>query len=329
MSVGPNRFSALAVGRTGARARKYCSSKITCSIKLAPRPPYSSGQEIPTQPAACIVFCHAMRFSNVSRSGATRWSAASSTQISASRFASSQWRNSARNTACSGLSAKSIAVLLLIKDVERQEGADDEVRHVDQFTQFQVDGDAADRVGLLPVPAALDQHIDHRQQRIAGAQCRVFALIGAVLADRQSGRCEEALGGGKLGGKIIVVTRKAREADAAALSFTLVYREAHEDRPGHLDRGTAGLPVALREMRVADREEGAVDKDRQHEARALAQLLDVEIAAVLARRDRAQRLGGDWLRRRHRTVFLGRQHHPAAAEEVGFTALDRLAPRRC
>src|SRR5580704_12880111 len=227
MSVGPNRFSAPAVGRTGARARKYSSSKITCSIKLAPRPPYSSGQEIPTQPAACIVFCHAMRFSNVSRSGATRWSAASSTQISAGRFPSSQRRNSARNTACSGLSAKSIAVLLLSKDVERQEGADDEVRHVDQLAQFQIDRNTADRIGLLTGPAALYEQVDHRQKCVAGAQCRVFALIGAVLADRQSGRCEEALGGGKLGGKIIVVTRKAREADAAARSFTLVYREAH------------------------------------------------------------------------------------------------------
>ena len=43
--------------------------------KLAPRPPYSFGQEMPTQPAACIFFCQAMRFSSVSRSGETRWSA--------------------------------------------------------------------------------------------------------------------------------------------------------------------------------------------------------------------------------------------------------------
>src|SRR5215469_6799020 len=76
-------------------------------MKLAPRPPYSLGQEIPTHPAACIFFCQATRFSSVSRSGATRWSAASSTQISAGRFSSSQWRNSARKAACSGLSAKS------------------------------------------------------------------------------------------------------------------------------------------------------------------------------------------------------------------------------
>src|SRR5260370_12264690 len=64
----------------------------------------------------------------------------------------------------------------------------------------------------------------------------------------------------------------------------------HQDRAGHLDRRAAGLAIALREMRVADREQRAVDKDRQQEARAFAQLLDVEIATVFARRDRAQRL---------------------------------------
>src|SRR5947209_18496267 len=124
---------------------------------------------------------------------------------------------------------------------------------------------------------------------------------------------------------MIIVTRKTREADAAALSFALVHREAHDDRPSHLNRRTAGFAVALRKMRIADREQGAVDKNRQKEPGTLAQLFDVEIAAVLARWDRAQRLRGERLRRRHRTVFLGRQHHSAAAEEVCFAALDRLA----
>src|SRR6202035_6175979 len=103
-------------------------------------------------------FCHAMRFSSVSRSGATRWSAASSTQISGGSFASSQWRNSARKAACSGLSAKSMGIApLLTEDVERQERADHHVRDIDQLAQFEVDGDAADRIGLLPVPAAFHQ----------------------------------------------------------------------------------------------------------------------------------------------------------------------------
>ena len=95
--------------------------------------------------------------------------------------------------------------------------------------------------------------------------------------------------------------------------------------PAHFDRGAAGLAIALGEMRVADREQRAVDKHRQHQPRPFAQLLDVEIAAVLARRDRAQRLGRDRLAARHRALGFGRQRHAAARGEFGFPALDGLA----
>src|SRR5207302_438005 len=89
-------------GRIGARARKYSSSQITCCMKLAPSPPYSLGQEIPTQPASCIFFCQAMRFSRIARSGEMRWSCASSTLSSSLRLASSQSRNSRPKAACPG-----------------------------------------------------------------------------------------------------------------------------------------------------------------------------------------------------------------------------------
>src|SRR5215216_6141822 len=112
MRVGPRRLMPTVPGRIGAPARKYSSSKITCCMKLAPRPPYSFGQESPTQPAACIFFCQVRRRSSVSRSGETRWSCASSTFKSSVRFASSHSRNSRRNAACSGASAKSIGALL-------------------------------------------------------------------------------------------------------------------------------------------------------------------------------------------------------------------------
>src|SRR6266478_3895741 len=160
MRVGPSRLRPLWHGRIGARTRKYSSSQITCCMKLAPRPPYSLGQEIPTQPAACIFFCQAMRFSSVPRSGAMRWSAASSTQISGGRLVSSHRRNSLRKAACSGLSAKSMLWFpLLAEDVERQKSADHHVWHVAQLAQFQIYGDAADGVGLLSAPGALDQEI--------------------------------------------------------------------------------------------------------------------------------------------------------------------------
>src|SRR2546421_6712595 len=108
MIVGPTRLRPMLPGRTGARAAAYSSSQMTRSISPAPRPPYSFGQVIPTQPAACIVFCHARRRSNVSRSDATRSSAGSSRQRSAGRFAASQPRSSVRNASWAGENSKSI-----------------------------------------------------------------------------------------------------------------------------------------------------------------------------------------------------------------------------
>src|SRR5438034_6352698 len=110
MIVGPTRFRPMAAGSTGARAAAYSSSQITRSIRLAPRPPYSFGHEMPIQPAACIVFCHARRRSYVARSDGTRSSAASSRHISGGRFASSQPRNALRNSSCAGVYSKSIVL---------------------------------------------------------------------------------------------------------------------------------------------------------------------------------------------------------------------------
>src|SRR2546425_5932246 len=78
-------------------------------MRPAPRPPYCLGQAMPTQPAVCMVFCHARRCSKVSRSGATRSSLASSTQRSSGRCASNQLRTSARKVSCSGVYWKSMA----------------------------------------------------------------------------------------------------------------------------------------------------------------------------------------------------------------------------
>jgi hypothetical protein len=61
----------------------------------------------------------------------------------------------------------------------------------------------------------------------------------------------------------------------------------------HLDRGAAGLAVALGEVRVAGREQAARGVDRDEEHRALAELLDVHVAGLLARRDGPQALGGE------------------------------------
>src|SRR5919108_4113156 len=107
MIVGPTRFSPMP-GSTGARAAAYSSSQITRSMIEAPRPPYSGGHAMPTQPALCIAFCQAQRRSNPSRSDATRSSTGSSTTRSGGRLAASQPRNSLRNASCSGVYSKSM-----------------------------------------------------------------------------------------------------------------------------------------------------------------------------------------------------------------------------
>ena len=89
--------------------------------------------------------------------------------------------------------------------------------------------------------------------------------------------------------------------------------EAHHGGGAHLDRGDADLAVALGEMAVAGREQRALLEHRQKQLRPLGQLLHVEIAAVLARRQRAQpgEAAGPG---RHRAVGVGRQRHAAALD---------------
>ena len=57
---------------------------------------------------------------------------------------------------------------------------------------------------------------------------------------------------------------------------------------GDLDRGSAHFAVTLCEVEVADREERALDVDRQIEPASRDQLADVEIASDLAGRNRPQ-----------------------------------------
>ena len=68
MMVGPTmpRPRTLAIG--GAPARAISCQKITCCIRLAPRPPYARGQEMPAQPPSYSVFCHVSGTQNARRS---------------------------------------------------------------------------------------------------------------------------------------------------------------------------------------------------------------------------------------------------------------------
>src|SRR5262249_27949304 len=64
ITTGPPITSPRTFAGAGTRCRASSSLKIDCSINVAPLPPYSSGQEIPAQPASCILFCQTRRNSN-------------------------------------------------------------------------------------------------------------------------------------------------------------------------------------------------------------------------------------------------------------------------
>ena len=83
----------------GAFARASSSPKIDCSIRVAPRPPYSFGHEIPAQPAACIWRCHSRSNSN--------WAWSPLVGAGPGWFASIHERTSSRNACSSELSVRS------------------------------------------------------------------------------------------------------------------------------------------------------------------------------------------------------------------------------
>ena len=103
MSVGPPWFSPTkSVEGSCAPARANSSYQMSCSIRAAPRPPYSFGQEMPAQPASNMRRCQA-------RSKARRPAMSFSTGGSLGLFASIQARAAARNFSSSGLKVISIA----------------------------------------------------------------------------------------------------------------------------------------------------------------------------------------------------------------------------
>ena len=82
------------VGRARRFRRAASPTKIACSIIVAPRPPYSFGQEMPAQPASCSLCCHSRRKAITSSRPASGsgpgW------------FSSSQARTSSRNSCSDG-----------------------------------------------------------------------------------------------------------------------------------------------------------------------------------------------------------------------------------
>src|ERR1700735_5248407 len=79
-----------------------------CCVSVAPRPPYSLGQLIPTHPPACIFLCQSTRRFQSSAVPSLMKSPPSSLLADLGRLALSQPLNSARNASSSALNLKSI-----------------------------------------------------------------------------------------------------------------------------------------------------------------------------------------------------------------------------
>src|SRR5205823_5045434 len=105
----------------------------------------------------------------------------------------------------------------------------------------------------------------------------VLRLLGAVLADREAGGGVEATR--RLEPRIedILLAAVLDAPDAAPGRLALAQMELSDERAGHLDGRAADLAVALREVGVADREQGARRVDRDQQGRPARQLLDVQV----------------------------------------------------
>src|SRR5215472_15661999 len=194
-----------------------------------------------------------------------------------------------------------------------QERGDEHVGRVDHLADLEVDRDAADRVSLLPRPPPLGEVVDHVEQRVAGREGDVLGVVDAVPGDRDPRGGVEPARRGVLRRQVVLVPGEPEVADVLLRRLALADGEAHAQGRAHLDRGAADLPVALGEMGVARREEPARGVHRDEQARALAELLDVDVAGLLAGRDRAQPLrgqprvardGGPGRRRRHEAAAV-------------------------
>src|SRR5918994_1805960 len=175
------------------------------------------------------------------------------------------------------------------EDVLRQERRHQHVRDVDKLADLEVDRDAAECIALLAGPPTLDEVVDHVEQCVAGSERRVLGAVLALLGHRYPGGRVEPARCCVLGWQVVVLPAESQVADALFGRLALVQREAHSQRRSHLDRRTTGLAVTLGKMRVPRREQpaGCVHGDEQSSSRA--ELFDVDVAGLFARRDRAQR----------------------------------------
>jgi hypothetical protein len=191
-----------------------------------------------------------------------------------------------------------------------QEGGYDVVRHVDHVADAEIDGHTADDVGLLAAPAALLQQVDHVEHGIAAGQGEILPLVHAVLANGPADGRGEALRRRPLGRREVAAVSEARPASQAR-GGSLHDAKAHGDGGAHLDGGDADLAVALGEVAIAHGEQRALYGDGEQQGRALRELLDVEVPAVLPRRNGPQPSLGHRALNGHGSRAVGRQGEAA------------------
>src|SRR5215510_3320313 len=143
--------------------------------------------------------------------------------------------------------------LSALEHVLGKERGHHEVRHVHHVADAEVDGHAADAVGLLAREAALLEELHHGQHGIAAGQIEVLAVVDAVLVDRHAHGGDEALGSRPARIDEIVAARESRPPDAVPLGLSAMHVEADGAGGAHLHRGHAHLAVALGEVPVPGR----------------------------------------------------------------------------
>ena len=155
---------------------------------------------------------------------------------------------------------------------------------VDHLRDAQVRGEACQRVGLIAVePDARANEIEHLAQRNHHAVVEI-----GVERHRDHVR--------------------GRFSHGPFQPHVVAHREAKGSGQPSLDRRDTDLAVALHAMTVADREQRAVDEDRQIERGAGDELLVVEVAAVPARGRGRDHAPGRRRRRAHHAEERRQRH---------------------
>src|ERR1700722_3359736 len=172
------------------------------------------------------------------------------------------------------------------REVQRCAG----IRNIDDAADMALHrGNTENGVGLRTGIAELLQILDRIQAGLTIGDVNVEIMLLALFVDRDA-----------FEDQIILVVRRDRRRledrilDAVFGDAVLDDLDLQMQPAGHLDRAAEGdFAVALAEMQVAHRETAARHVNREVDLRTARQILDVAVAAMFARRDRAGTLGGD------------------------------------